>query len=307
MKIGYIGLGKMGHNMILNLLDHGYDIVGYDSNRECVKKSEEIGAEGAYSIEDLVEKTQGSDSRIVWIMTPHTVVDDVLSQLKPLLKKDDVVVDGGNSFYKDSLKRSEALAEKNIHLLDVGVSGGPESARSGAPLTIGGNKEIFKRLESLFKNISTKNGYAYVGSSGAGHFAKMIHNGIEYGMMQAIAEGFDVLKHADYNFSLREVLKTYAHGSVIESSLIEWLDKVFEKYGEDLEQVSGRAEQSGEGKWTIETASQMGIVTKVIEESFKARVMSQEKPNYQGKIISALRGEFGGHQVRESVQTIIKG
>lgn len=295
-KIGLVGLGKMGYNIALNLLEQGYEVVVNNRSPQKIEQIvEEANALGAISLEELISKLEAP--RVLWLMVPNDAVNAVTTELFELLEPGDTVIDGGNTFYEETIKNAKKFTEANIEYLDVGVSGGPSGARDGASLMIGGNEGAFKKLEPLFRDLAVTDGYAYLGKSGAGHFTKMVHNGIEYGMMQAIAEGFDILKNAEFNLDLVKVMNPYKNGSVIESALINWLDKAFNRYGTDLEKVSGVAEHMGEGAWTVETAKRMGIEAKVIEDALNTRIKSQNNPNYQTKIISALRGEFGGHQV----------
>src|SRR3989344_8154571 len=231
-------------------------------------------------------------------MVPSDAVTEVLNQLKPYVSAGDVIIDGGNTYYKDSIFHAKEFEKLGVAYLDAGVNGGPDCARNGTSIMVGGLKQAFDQFEPLFMDLTVKNGYAHFGKSGSGHFVKMVHNGIEYGMMQAIAEGFDVLKSSEFNLNLEDAVKTYANGSVISSRLIDWLGSAFEKYGQELEQVTGSAGQLGEGAWTLKTAEEAGIRAKVIKESIEARNYSQTNPNYQGKIIAALRGEFGGHAVK---------
>ena len=295
MQIGYIGLGKMGLNMVTLMLEKGHSVVAFNLSPEPIQKAVELGAVGAESLEDLSNKL--TETRVFWLMVPHGAVDSVLADLSQHLREGDVVIDGGNSFYKDSMRRGADLAKSDVSYLDAGISGGPEGARNGASVMVGGSKEHFDRLEQLFADISVENGYAYIGKSGAGHFVKMVHNGIEYGMMQAIAEGFDVMRKSEFDLDFREVMKPYKNGSVISSSLVNWLDDAFEEYGNDLEKISDKASHLGEGQWTVETAEELGIPVKVIKESLQARIDSQSNPNFQARLISAMRGEFGGHPV----------
>lgn len=296
-KIGYIGLGKMGKNMVLRLLEHGWDVVAYNRSPESVKEMEKEGAAGAYSIKEVVGSL--SSPRLVWLMVPHQAVDSVLDDLVPMLSEGDVVIDGGNSNYKETMRRAVELKDKKIKFLDAGVSGGPRGAREGACVMTGGEKEDFDTYEELFKDISAPNAYTYMGRAGAGHFVKMVHNGIEYGMMQAIGEGMEVLKKSDFNLNLKEVARIYNNRSVIESRLTGWLQKGFEEYGEDLEEISGKVSASGEGLWTVEAAKELGVPVPIIEGSLKFREQSQSNPSYTGQVVSALRNQFGGHKVKK--------
>ncbi len=294
-KIGYIGLGKMGKGMVLHLLENDWSVVVYNRSQESVKEVGDAGAVGVKSIKEIVEKLE--TPRLVWLMVPHQAVDSVLEEVVPLLEKGDVVIDGGNSNYKQSVRRAQGLKEKNIKFLDAGVSGGPAGAREGACVMVGGEKELFEDYKELFKDISAPNAYAYMGSAGAGHFVKMVHNGIEYGMMQAIGEGFDVLKKSDFDLNLKEVARIYNNKSVIQSRLTAWLQDGFEEYGEDLKEISGKVSASGEGLWTVEAAKELDVPVPIIEGSLKFREQSQENPSYTGQVVSALRNQFGGHEV----------
>jgi len=298
MKLGYIGLGKMGKNMVEHLLKKDWDIVAYNRSPEPIKEIEGKGAEGAYSLKELVEKLEAP--RLIWLMVPHQAVDGVLGELLPLLSEGDTVIDGGNSNYKETLRRAKELEEKKINFMDIGTSGGPGGAAGGACLMIGGKKEIFEKYESLFKDIAAPDAYGLMGRAGAGHFVKMVHNGIEYGMMQAIAEGFAVMKRSDFDLDLVKVTDIYNHKSVIESRLVGWLKSAYEEYGEDLEEISGKVSHSGEGLWTVEAAHDLGIPVPIIEGSLKFREESQESPSYTGQVVSALRNQFGGHEVKRS-------
>jgi 6-phosphogluconate dehydrogenase len=209
------------------------------------------------------------------------------------------VVDGGNSPYKDSIRRSKELEAMGIEFLDAGVSGGPAGARNGACIMVGGRKEVFQKLETVFRDLSVPGGYGYMGKTGAGHFVKMVHNGIEYGMMQALAEGFAIMKESDFGLELTRITDVYNHKSVIESRLVGWLQSAFHQYGEDLAGISGSAAQSGEGMWTVEAGKELGVPTPVIQGALEFRIESQTNPSYTGKLISAMRNQFGGHEVKE--------
>ncbi len=294
-RIGYIGLGKMGFNMVGRLLEKGYRIAVFDANDHAVEDTARLGAEGAVSIEGLAARLE--PPRLVWLMVPHTVVDSVLETLVPSLAAGDIVVDGGNSYYKDSIRRAGDVAKKGIEFLDVGVSGGPAGARSGACIMAGGRREVFDRYEQLFRDLAVPHGYGYMGGHGAGHFVKMVHNGIEYGMMQALAEGFSLMKSSPFELNLTEVAELYDHGSVITSRLTGWLRKAFEEYGENLDVISGSVAQSGEGKWTVEAGREYGVTTPIIEGAVNFRIASNTHPSYEGQIIAALRNQFGKHDV----------
>jgi len=302
-EIGIVGLGKMGSGIARQLIEKDWRVFGYNRTIEVTKELVKVGLFGTKSLEDLVGELD--TPRVIWIMLPAgKPVDDVIGKFSQLLDKKDVAIDGGNSFYKDSVRRYKKLAKKGIDFVDIGVSGGPKGARYGASLMVGGKRKLYDYLTPLFNDLSVPKGHEHFEGVGAGHFVKMVHNGIEYGMMQAIAEGFDLMRNSDYKLHLKDVAKAYNHGSVIESRLISWMSEAFEKFGSDLKKVSGSAGSGGaaglaksEGKWTLDFAKKVGIETKVIEESISARISSQNKPSFQGKIINALRNRFGGHDI----------
>ena len=294
-KIGYIGLGKMGKGMALNLLEKGWGVVAFNRTPEATKEVAGFGATPAYTLAEVVGNLEAP--RLIWLMVPHQAVDEVLADLVPLLSAGDTIIDGGNSLYKNSIRHGEELAQKEIHFLDAGTSGGPHGAREGACTMVGGEKDIFDRYEELFKDISVADGYAYMGKAGAGHFVKMVHNGIEYGMMQAIGEGFEIMKKSPFELNLLNIANLYNHESVIESRLVGWMEAAFKEYGEELEAISGSVKHSGEGLWTVEAAHEFGVPVPIIEGSLKFREDSQSNPSYTGQVVSALRNQFGGHEV----------
>lgn len=298
-EIGLVGFGKMGMNIALRLRDHGWRVTGFDLDPAVRELAGKNGIETALSLRELVEKL--SRPRLVWLMVAAgPALDKILftrSGLIGNLAAGDAVVDGGNSFYQDSMRRAKKLRRAGIHFLDVGVSGGPEGARKGTCLMIGGERRIFQKYEQLFRDLAADQGYRYIGVSGAGHFVKMVHNGIEYGMMQSIAEGFDVLGSASWKLNVRDIADLYNHGSVIESRLLEWLRRAYERYGEKLAGVSGSVAHTGEAEWMVKTAKRLRVPTPVIKEAFSFRIHSQQHPSQSGKILSALRGQFGGHSI----------
>lgn len=297
MKLGYIGLGKMGCNMVELLLEKGHQVTVYDRSAEAVGKIAQKGAKPAVSINAIV--TSLELPRLVWLMVPSQAVDPVITELAPRLAKDDTIVDGGNSPYKDSIRRAKELERQGVNFLDAGVSGGPGGARTGACIMVGGNEHVFRTYERLFRDLAIERGYAYLGKSGAGHFVKMVHNGIEYGMMQALAEGFAILKASDFNLDLTKVADLYNRRSVIESRLVGWLKTAYEQYGAGLKDISGSAEQSGEGMWTVDAAKELKVDAPIIKGAIDFRLESQKNPSYTGRVISALRHQFGGHEVKE--------
>lgn len=298
MKIGMIGLGKMGLNLVQNLIHHQHQVVAYDLNTELVAQAAECGAEAAASTELLVAKLE--KPRIVWMMVPAgKIVDSVIESLTPLLDAGDILIDGGNSHYKDSIARAARLAEQGIHYFDAGTSGGMEGAHNGGCFMIGGNRDVFSGIEPLFKDMAVENGYLYAGESGSGHFLKMVHNGIEYGMMQSIAEGFEVLEKSAFDFNYEDVARVWSNGSVIRSWLMELTQNAFSK-DPKLEGIKGVMKSSGEGKWTVETALEVQASAPVIAMSLFMRYRSLDQDTFHGKVVAALRNEFGGHAVEKS-------
>ncbi|PIN76108.1 6-phosphogluconate dehydrogenase (decarboxylating) [Candidatus Woesearchaeota archaeon CG10_big_fil_rev_8_21_14_0_10_37_12] len=296
MNMGFIGLGRMGSNMVLNLLEHKHRIIGFNRSPEPTRKLAKKGLIPAYSFEELMSKLP--KRKIIWLMiSAGKPVDDTLKKLVSLLNKDDVVIDGGNSYFKDSMQRYKNLKKKGIHYLDCGTSGGIEGARYGACMMIGGNKKVFKTVEKLFKDMCVKNGYGYMGTSGAGHFVKMVHNGIEYGMMGAINEGFlAVEKHAPtFGTDLKQVCKVYAHGSIVESRLMSWLWDAFQRK-DYLEQIACQVPKG-------ETEKEMQKLEKLAEMKVlhEARMMRQRSRKKKGcaQLIATMRNEFGGHAVKK--------
>lgn len=299
MKLGYIGLGKMGSAMVLRLMETGHEVVVYDADHAAVSRVVQYGAQGEGTLHDLIAAL--SPMCTIWIMVPHTVVEGVLVDLLPMLAAGDTVIDGGNSYYRDSIRRHEMFSQKGIAYIDVGVSGGPNGARNGACLMIGGEKKHFENCEQIFQSISLPKGYRHVGRAGAGHFVKMIHNGIEYGMMQAIGEGFAIMQKAPLDLQLGEIADLYTHGSVISSRLVEWLSAAYKEFGDELQRetcCNGSVAHSGEGEWTVKTAEELSVPVPVIKASFDFRVASQANPSYNGQVVSALRFMFGGHDAK---------
>jgi len=306
MKIGYIGLGKMGMAMVKRLLEKGHQVVATDPNEAAREEAEAAGAETVVNLSEFNDRLTGE--KFIWIMVPHQIVDDVLTDLGSILKAGDVIMDGGNSNYKETVRRGAELKARGLVFMDVGVSGGPSGARNGACMMIGGKRDKFDKYEPLFKDLSVAGGYAYMGETGAGHYVKMIHNGIEYGMMQAIGEGFEILKESQFNLNLNDVTRIYNNGSVIESRLIGWLQEAYKEDGVDLKTISGEVSHSGEGQWTVEEAKNCRvspaktkiIPVPVIEASLQFRIDSTGNPSYTGQVVSALRNQFGGHIVKKA-------
>lgn len=277
----------MGKPMTERLSHKGWKVSSFDAKVKGTEKS----------IKEMMQKLP--TPCIVWIMIPAgKLVDQVLQTLSPFLWKGDMVIDGGNSFYKDSMRRAKRLAKKGIQYLDVGISGGPVSIKLGRfAIMVGGKRSAYERVRSLFQDLSNTPSQ-YLGRSGAGHFTKMIHNGIEYGMMQALAEGFTVLRKAPFKFRLRDVANVYNQNSIITSRLTGWLEQGFKAYGENLKEASGTVAHTGEGEWTVKTAKEMRVKVPVIEKAFQFRIQSKKKPSFTGKILSTLRAVFGGHTIK---------
>ncbi|EOT41277.1 phosphogluconate dehydrogenase (NAD(+)-dependent, decarboxylating) [Enterococcus dispar] len=297
MKLALLGLGKMGWNLMLNLLDHGHEVVAYDIHEETVRQAAAKGAEPAGSAEEAIQLL--GEQKIVWMMVPAgEITENLINELKPLLSERDVLIDGGNSNYKDTVRRYEALKNQGVSYVDVGTSGGMEGARGGACTMIGGDQKVFEQIEPIFKDISVENGYLYTGKSGSGHFLKMVHNGVEYGMMQAISEGFDILEKSDYDFDHEKVARVWNNGSVIRSWLMELMENAFSE-DPKLDEIKGVVQASGEGKWTVETAMELQTAAPVIALSLMMRNRSLEEDSFSGKVVASLRNQFGGHAVEK--------
>ncbi|MGD6818861.1 phosphogluconate dehydrogenase (NAD(+)-dependent, decarboxylating) [Metabacillus sp. 84] len=295
MKIGLIGLGKMGYNLALNMKEHGYGVVANDVSSEALQSIRAEGVETADSIQMLAEKLPSP--RIIWMMVPAgEITEQVLAEVSGYLGDGDIVIDGGNSNYKDTIRRGTELKEKGVYFVDCGTSGGTEGARNGICTMIGAETKAFAQVEGLFRDLSVENGYLHAGKPGSGHFLKMVHNGVEYGMMQSIAEGFEILDKSDFDYDYKEVSRVWNNGSVIRSWLMELMENAFSKDPE-LSGIRGVMNSSGEGKWTVEAALDFQASAPVIAMSLFMRYRSQENDTFHGKVVSALRNEFGGHAV----------
>lgn len=295
MQIGVVGLGKMGFNLSLNLHRNFFQVVAYDINEETRAK---LAHQGVFTYNSLKEMTDAqTDRKVIWLMVPSgKIVDDTIASLTGFLGKGDIIIDGGNSHYKDSVRRFNALEAQGIDFLDCGTSGGVSGALNGVCAMVGGRKEVFDYCEPVFKAIAVPDGYLYTGEAGSGHFVKMIHNGIEYGMMQAIAEGFELMHHSEYKFDNSAVAKLWNNGSVIRGWLMELMENAFSK-DDSLSKIRGIMHSSGEGKWMLETALEKSIATPVVALSLLMRYRSQQDDTFSGKVVAALRNEFGGHAV----------
>ena len=296
MQVGIIGLGRMGSGMTRRLMQGGHQLVVYDRSPETVAAVAADGAVGASSLEDLGQKLKAP--RTFWLMIPAGApVDDTIQRLSAILSPGDIIVDGGNSNYKDSIRRAEELRSQQVEFLDVGVSGGIWGLKVGFNLMVGGNQAVFKQVEPIFKTLAPPEGYAYVGSSGAGHYAKMVHNGIEYSMLQSYAEGFEILKAAPFGFDLVQLARLWNHGSVIRSWLLELAQDAFERDPE-LAHIKGYVDDSGEGRWTLQEAIDHAVPAPALAMSLFMRYRSRQDDSFSAKVLAALRNEFGGHPVR---------
>jgi 6-phosphogluconate dehydrogenase len=336
MQLGMIGLGRMGANLVRRLMRDGHRCVAYDVNPDAVKSLAAEGATGAESLADFVAKLEAP--RNIWIMVPAGIVDQTLAELRPLLEADDVVIDGGNSYYRDDITRAADLKRDGIHYVDCGTSGGVWGLDRGYCLMIGGEDEAVERLSPIFKTIApgrgtaeptpglqpggtAEQGFLHCGPNGAGHFVKMVHNGVEYGMMAAIAEGLSIIKHADvglhqaqfdaettplrnpeayqYQIDVGDVAEVWRRGSVVSSWLVDLTAAAFAK-SPDLGDFSGRVSDSGEGRWTVLAAVDEGVPASVIAASLYERFESRDMGAFTGKILSAMRSEFGGHAEKKA-------
>jgi len=297
MKLGFIGLGRMGHNVVLNLLSKKHKVVAYNRSTDKVKKIVKSGAIGAYSIEELVDKLPRPRA-IVIMVTAGKPVEAVIKQLLPLLSKGDTIIEGGNSWFEDSARRYKLCKRKGINFLDMGTSGGLEGARYGASLMIGGDKAVFKRLEKLFRDIATKDGYGYFGPAGAGHFVKMVHNGIEYAIEESYGEGFEVLDKSKYNYDYEKVSGVWSNGSIIRSFLSETIQKAFKK-DPKLRKFKGKIGGGETGTWMLKVANREKVEMETLKHALKKRKQSRKKQSFATKIVSAMRAEFGGHKEAE--------
>ena len=296
MQIGIIGLGRMGSGMTQRLLQGGHQVVVYDRTPQTVSAMTSKGATASSSLEDLGQKLKAP--KIFWLMIPAGApVDDTIQRLEDTLAPGDVIVDGGNSNYRDSIRRAEALRTQQVEYLDAGVSGGIWGLKVGFCLMVGGNQAIFKQVEPIFKTLAPPDGYAYVGPSGAGHYAKMVHNGIEYSLLQGYAEGFEILKSSPFDFDLVQLSKLWNHGSVIRSWLLELAQAAFQR-DPNLEHIRGWVEDSGEGRWTLEESIEHAVPAPALAMSLFMRFRSRQDDSFSGKVLAALRNEFGGHAVK---------
>ena len=301
MEIGMIGLGRMGSNMARRLLEGGHRVAVYDALKTAVSRLVEDGAEGVDSLTTLVSKL--SPPRVVWVMVPSgEITENTIDDLSKVMAKGDTIIDGGNSNYRDSMRRGAALEHKGIHLLDAGTSGGIWGLKEGYCLMIGGDADAYRRLKPIFQTLApgADRGYGRVGPSGSGHFVKMVHNGIEYGLMQAYAEGFELMQaKEEFELDLAQISEMWRYGSVVRSWLLDLAAASLQEDPE-LQEVQSYVEDSGEGRWTVEESIELAVPLPVITQAVQARFRSRQENPFAGRMLAALRNQFGGHAVRKS-------
>jgi 6-phosphogluconate dehydrogenase len=300
MRLAMIGLGKMGLNMATRLVRGGHSVVGFARNAETVQLAINVGCEGAHSVEETISKLQAP--RIIWVMVPAgQATDDMIEKLSSMLSAGDIVIDGGNSNYKDSIRHAALLESRKIDFIDCGTSGGVWGLAEGYSLMIGGKPEIAERLRPIFETLApgSDKGWGHVGPHGAGHFVKMIHNGIEYGMMQALAEGFNIMKSKkDFGLNLDEIAEIWRYGSVVRSWLLD-LTAIALKVDPTLSKIEPWVADSGEGRWTVAEAIDQDVPAPIITLALQMRFVSRDRENYSARLLSAMRNQFGGHQVKK--------
>ncbi|MDQ3911105.1 MAG: decarboxylating 6-phosphogluconate dehydrogenase [Actinomycetota bacterium] len=299
MEIGLYGLGRMGANMVRRSVRSGeHRVVAGNRSPGPVDEVVSEGAEGAYSMEEMVEKLEAP--RVVWTMVPAgEATEQTLLRFADLMDEGDILIDGGNSYFRDSIRRAEVLRDRGLRFLDAGTSGGIWGLEVGYCLMVGGDADAYEHVEPALKTLAPEGGYAYLGEAGAGHFTKMVHNGIEYGMLQAYAEGFEILQKSQYGFDLRAICSLWNHGSVVRSWLLELAESAFSKDA-NLDGIRGYVQDSGEGRWTVLEAMNEDVPVNAIAGSLFARFASRQDDSFAMKVIAALRGEFGGHAIQEA-------
>lgn len=299
MQLGFIGLGRMGSAMVQRLLRGKHQVVGYNRSPEPIQKAQQHGARGAHSLQDLVK--QLAPPRVIWTMVPQGgPTESTITSLAPLLSSGDIVIDGGNSYYRDSVRCAMALKERGLHFVDVGTSGGVWGLTEGYSLMIGGEADVVQRLRPIFETLAPApdRGWGHVGPNGAGHFVKMVHNGIEYGLMQAYAEGFAIMKaKKELELDLHAIAETWRYGSVVRSWLLD-LTAAALSQDQDLKQVKPWVADSGEGRWTVIEAIDLDVSAPVITVSVLRRLRSREDSPFADKLLAALRRAFGGHAIK---------
>jgi 6-phosphogluconate dehydrogenase len=296
VQLGMVGLGRMGAGMSQRLLQGGHQVTVYDRSTQAVQALAGKGATPNSSLQDLGQKLKSP--RVIWLMIPSgPPIDDTIQQLQGSLSPGDVIIDGGNSNYRDSIRRAETLQTQQIEFLDAGVSGGVWGLKEGFCLMVGGKESVFKQVEPIFKSLAPADGYAYVGPSGAGHYSKMVHNGIEYSLLQGYAEGFEILKASPFAFDLHQLSALWNHGSVIRSWILELAESAFQRDPE-LTHIRGYVEDTGEGRWTLDEAIQHAVPAPALAMSLFMRFRSRQDDSFAAKVLAALRNEFGGHAVK---------
>jgi 6-phosphogluconate dehydrogenase len=296
MELGFIGLGRMGMNMVVRLVRGGHRVVVYNRSPEKVREAEGHGAVGTTSIADLVARLK--PPRAVWVMVPAgTVTQEMIDTVVRHLDRDDIVIDGGNTNFHDDVRRAEALKPLGLHYMDVGTSGGIWGLQVGYCLMVGGEEAVFRHLEPLFRTLAPENGYGHMGAHGAGHYVKMVHNGIEYGMMQAIAEGFALMHKSSYGLDLPRIANLWMQGSVVRSWLVELAGRALEE-DPALGKIRGWVEDSGEGRWTVQDAIDQSVPAWTITAALFTRFRSREEDSFADRMLAALRNQFGGHAIR---------
>ncbi len=297
MEVGLVGLGKMGYALALNMRDQEHRIVAYSRSKEKAAVLKKDGLEATADVQEFTAALSGR--KVIWLMVPAgEAVDRMIENLVPVLGQGDIIIDGGNSHYRDSVRRAANLKELGLDFIDAGISGGPDGARYGACMMIGAQADTYLRLEPLFKDLCVENGCLHVGESGAGHYVKMVHNGIEYGMLQAIAEGFELLEKGPFQIDFQALAGLWNNGSVIRGWLIELTEQVFAA-DPHLAQIKGVAHSSGTGQWTVEEALARKVPVPVITQALFARYRSEQEDSFSARLVAGLRSEFGGHEVKK--------
>ncbi len=298
MEIAILGLGRMGANMALRLMQGGHRVVVWNRSRGPLQKAVEEGAIGAWSKEDIAKELTVKP-RVVWFMLPAgKITDDAIDEVAPMLDKGDIIVDGANSRWSDDKRRAPKLHEMGLRYLDAGVSGGIWGLQEGYAIMVGGDKDAYDDIVPLLKTLAPPDGYGYMGGTGSGHFVKMVHNGIEYGMLQAYGEGFEILKRSEYDLNLEAIAELWRHGSVVRSWLLDLAVDAFKKHGNGLSDIAPYVEDSGEGRWTVEAAMAEDVPAPVITLSLIERFASRQEESFSDKVVAALRNEFGGHEIK---------
>ncbi|MGP6159368.1 MAG: phosphogluconate dehydrogenase (NAD(+)-dependent, decarboxylating) [Vulcanimicrobiaceae bacterium] len=302
MQLGMVGLGRMGANMTTRLQRGGHAVVVYDRSAEAIARSAADGAAASASLADLVGKLTAP--KTVWIMVPAgKATDGTVTELLSLLRPGDTIIDGGNSNFRESQARAKAAKEKGVDFIDAGTSGGVWGLENGYCLMVGGDEAAVRRVEPIFLTLAPPNGYAYVGPSGAGHFSKMVHNGIEYGMLAAYGEGFEILEKSEFRYDLHQLAELWLHGSVVRSWLLELAERAFAD-DPGLVDIRGYVEDSGEGRWTVQAAIDENVPAPVITMSLLSRFASRQDESFSAKVIAALRNQFGGHAVKHETEPV---